>query len=135
VKESPRDENPGARTRSAAVPIEKRFEIFGEYVRTVLNLSTGSLLLSITFLHDIVGIGSESKSAPAKVHYAGLLGIAWLGFLFSVVGCLFYLYYLALSANDDRDCSSQLVVGNIFGLGGFGVGLVLLAIFGWCNIP
>ena len=43
------------RNDSRHVSLEKQFEIFKEYVQTVLNLSTGSLVLSITFLHDIVG--------------------------------------------------------------------------------
>jgi hypothetical protein len=118
----------------AEVSLEKKFEIFGEYVRTVLNLSTGALVLSVTFLHDIVGLGGEGKS-PVVVHANKLLAASWLGFLISVVGCLLYLYFLALWAEGKRDCSKQLVAGNILGLGGFLVGLIFLAIFGWLNVP
>jgi hypothetical protein len=122
---------------SRRVSLEKQFEIFKEYVQTVLNLSTGSLVLSITFLHDIVGLGSEAKpgSSPVIVHHPGVLGIAWIGFLVSVAGCLLYLYFLALFTKDGADCKTELMVGNIAGLAGFGVGLICLAAFGWCNIP
>jgi hypothetical protein len=125
---------------SRHVSLEKQFEIFKEYVQTVLNLSTGSLVLSITFLHDIVGLGSESKSGAGAaalhtVHHPNVLGISWLGFLVSIAGCLFYLYFLALFTKDGTDCKRQLMVGNIAGLAGFFVGLICLAGFGWSNIP
>jgi hypothetical protein len=124
---------------SRHVSLEKQFEIFKEYVQTVLNLSTGSLVLSITFLHDIVGLGSEAKSGATTavhvVHHPNVLGIAWIGFLISIAGCLFYLYFLALFTKDGVDCKNELLVGNIAGLGGFAVGLLCLAAFGWCNIP
>jgi hypothetical protein len=122
-------------TNSRHVSLEKKYEIFGEYVRTVLNLSTGSLVLSITFLHDVVGLGSEGKARAAAIPAKSLLALSWLGFLLSILGCLYYLYFLALASNEERDCSSHLVAGNIVGLAGFAAGLVLLAIFGWFNIP
>jgi hypothetical protein len=117
------------------VGLEKQFEIFKEYIQTVLNLSSGSLVLSITFLHDVVGLGSDGRPGITTVRHAGILGIAWLGFLVSVAGCLCYLYFLALFAKDGVDCKTQLVLGNIAGLAGFAVGLIFLAAFGWCNIP
>lgn len=127
------------RNDSRHVSLETQFEIFKEYVQTVLNLSTGSLVLSITFLHDIVGLGSEAKSGTAAavhtVHHPNILGIAWIGFLISIGGCLFYLYFLALFTKDGTDCKKQLMAGNLAGLGGFAVGLICLAAFGWCNIP
>ncbi|MGA7916998.1 MAG: hypothetical protein WCA00_17315 [Candidatus Acidiferrales bacterium] len=126
------------RNDSRHVSLEKQFEIFKEYVQTVLNLSTGSLVLSITFLHDIVGLGAESKSGVTAVHtvrHPNVLGISWLGFLVSIAGCLFYLYFLALFTKDGTDCKNELMAGNLAGLGGFAVGLICLAAFGWCNIP
>ena len=116
------------------ISLDKKYEIFAEYVRTVLNLSTGALVLSVTFLHDIVGLGSEAKS-PRVMHARFLLAFSWLGFLVSVVGCLVYLYFLALWAEHTGDCRTQLVTGNVAGLLGFLVGLVCLAIFGWLNLP
>ena len=117
------------------VGLEKQFEIFKEYIQTVLNLSAGSLVLSVTFLHDVVGLGSDGRTGTVTVHHPAVLGIAWFGFLVSVAGCLCYLYFLALFTKDGVDCKTQLVAGNIAGLAGFGVGLISLSVFGWCNIP
>jgi len=64
------------------VGLEKQFEIFKEYIQTVLNLSAGSLVLSITFLHDVVGLGSEGRAGTITVRHPGILGIAWLDFSF-----------------------------------------------------
>lgn len=116
------------------VSLEKRYEIFGEYVRTVLSLATGALVLSITFLHDIVGVGSE-HAPQSHIQHPRLLGLSWIGFLVSVAGCLFYLYFLALASNEEKDCNVQLFFGNMIGLGGFGIGLIFLGLFGWLNLP
>lgn len=116
------------------VGLEKRYEIFGEYVRTVLSLSTGSLVLSITFLHDVAGIGGEHAS-PHPLRHPYFLGVSWIGFLVSTAGCLFYLYFLALSSNEEKDCGWQMALGNLAGLSGFAVGLIFLGLFGWLNIP
>jgi hypothetical protein len=123
-----------ARNHLQAVSLEKKFELFGEYVRTVLSLSTGALVLSVTFLHDVIGLGAE-KAHAVPVHARCLLAASWGGFLLSVSGCLLYLYFLALWANENRDCTKQLVAGNVAGLGGFLVGLFCLAVFSWLNVP
>jgi hypothetical protein len=60
-------------TEQNRISLEKRYEIFGEYVRTVLSLATGSLVLSITFLHDVLGTGSEHTPRP-PILYPHLLG-------------------------------------------------------------
>lgn len=119
------------------VGLEKRYEIFGEYVRTVLGLSTGSLVLSITFLHDIAGVGSEhpASAAPHALRHPHFLLVAWIGFLVSTVGCLFYLYFLALASNEQKDCAGEMFWGNLAGLSGFITGLVFLGLFGWLNLP
>jgi hypothetical protein len=70
------------------VALEKQFEIFKEYIQTVLNLSVGSLVLSITFLHDVVGLGSDGRPGTITVHHPAMMGIAWLGLPVSVAGCL-----------------------------------------------
>jgi hypothetical protein len=74
--------------------------------------------LSITFLHDI-------GSPPRNFRYC----------VVSIAGCLSYLYFLALFAKGGTDCKTQLFVGNIAGLFGFGAALILLTAFGWCDIP
>jgi FtsH-binding integral membrane protein len=114
------------------VSLDKRYEIFQDYIKTVLNLSTGALVLSITFLHEIIGVGSEHGAHPLR--YGCLLGISWVSFLVSVLGCLFYLYFLALASNGQRNCSKQLVGGALAGVGGFCLGLIFFAVFGWINL-
>ncbi len=114
------------------VSLEKRYDIFQDYIKTVLNLSTGALVLSITFLHEIIGVGSEHGAHALRYGY--FLGISWIAFLISVLGCLFYLYFLALASNAQRDCSTQMVGGALAGVGGFCLGLALFALFGWLNL-
>lgn len=115
------------------VSIEKRFELFEGYIKTVLNLCTGALVLSVTFLHDILGLGSAQQSRPARS--GGLLASSWLAFLVSIVASLFYLYFLAIAAKYERAYSSQLRWGAVFSVFGFVAGLVLLSAFAWLNLP
>jgi hypothetical protein len=117
----------------AQVTIDKRFEFFQDYVKTVLNLSTGALVLSITFLHDIVGIGSE-HGTPKPIQSRWLLGLTWVSFLISVFGALYYLYFHALAAKDTELSERHLKWSSIAALGGLFLGLVALGAFGWLNI-
>jgi hypothetical protein len=117
----------------AQVSIDQRFEFFQDYVKTVLNLSTGALVLSITFLHDIVGIGSE-HGTPKPIQFRWLLGLTWVSFLISVFGALYYLYFHALAAKDTELSGRHLKWSSIAALGGLFLGLVALGAFGWLNI-
>jgi hypothetical protein len=117
----------------ADVTIDKRFEFFQDYVKTVLNLSTGALVFSITFLHDIVGLGSEHGVAK-PVQFRGLLGLTWISFLISIFGALYYLYFHALAARDKDLSMGHLKWSSIAGLAGLFLGLVALGCFGWLNI-
>ncbi len=115
------------------VSIDKRFEFFQDYIKTVLNLSAGALVFSITFLHDILGIGSEHGTLK-PVQFRGLLGAAWVLFLASVLGSLYYLYFHALSSKDNELWTGHLKWSAIVGLAGLFFGLVSLGVFGWLNI-
>jgi hypothetical protein len=117
----------------AEVTIDKRFEFFQDYVKTVLNLSTGALILSVTFLHDIVGIGSE-KGPPKAIYFRGLLGFAWLFFLGSIFGALYYLYFHAIASKDSDLSAGHLNFSALAALGGLFLGLVAFGVFGWLNI-
>jgi hypothetical protein len=117
----------------AQVSIDQRFEFFQDYVKTVLNLSTGALVLSITFLHDIVGIGSEHGTTE-PIQSRWLLGLTWVSFLISVFGALYYLYFHALAAKDTELSGRHLKWSSIAALGGLFLGLVALGAFGWLNI-
>src|SRR5579862_3562323 len=83
------------------VSIEKRYELFQDYIKTVLSLSTGALVLSITFLHDVIGTGSDQAARP--VVHREILGLAWLAFALSILSSLIYLYFLALAARDSAE--------------------------------
>jgi len=114
------------------VGLEKRFELSEGYIKTVLSLSTGALVLSLTFLHDVLGTGAE---VPAHLVCRDLLLTSWLGFLGSIAASLFYLYFLALAAKYEKAFSSHLKWGAIFSIAGFLVGLLLLTTFAWRNLP
>ena len=117
----------------AEVSIDKRFEFFQDYIKTVLSLSTGALLLSVTFLHDIIGIGSE-HGPPKPIQSRNLLGTSWISFLVSVFGSLYYLYFHALAAKDKDLSTGHLNWSAIASLTGLFLGLLAFGAFGWLNI-
>jgi len=120
---------PGASPVSA----DKRFELAEGFVKTVLNLATGALVLSVTFLHDIVGIGSEKLHA--QITCTCLIGAAWIALLLSIAAALFYLYFLAVAAKFERGYSRHLRWGALATIFFFAGGLVLLALFAWYSLP
>jgi hypothetical protein len=65
----------------------ERAKFFREHIQTILNLATGSLVLSVTFLHDVV---------TSKAQHIAYLKRSWVIF----VGCIFlglvYNYVLAI---------------------------------------
>jgi hypothetical protein len=117
----------------AEVTIDKRFEFFQDYVKTVLNLSTGALVLSVTFLHDIVGIGSE-HGTPKPIQFRSLLGLTWILFLGSIFGALYYLYFHAIASKDNELSAGHLNFSAVTALAGLFLGLVAFGVFGWLNI-
>lgn len=114
------------------VGIEKRFELHEGYIKTVLSLSTGALVLSLTFLHEVLGTGG---SASPHIACRGLLFTSWIGFLVSVVASLFYLYFLAVAARYEKAFSWPLAWGAILSSAGLVAGLVLMTAFAWKNVP
>ena len=117
----------------AEVTIDKRFEFFQDYVKTVLSLSTGALVFSVTFLHDIVGLGSE-HGTPKPIQFRGLLGLTWLLFLASIFGALYYLYFHALASRDSELSAGHLNISAVTASAGLFFGLVALGAFGWLNL-
>ncbi|SRR6266851_1561595 len=115
------------------VGIEKRFELAEGYVKTVLGLSTGALVLSVTFLHEIVGIGSAE--APKRIEGKSWIEAAWVALLVSAVSSLFYLYHLAIAAKYEGAYSQELKWGAIVSSAGLVCGLVLLSLFAALNLP
>jgi hypothetical protein len=115
------------------VSLEKRFELMEGYIKTVLSLSTGALILSITFLHDILGFGSDQTRHQMRGRC--LVGGAWICFLGSIIASLFYLYFLAVAAKFENAYSGHLKWGARLSVFGFVGGLVLFGLFAWSNLP
>jgi len=115
------------------VGIEKRFDLAEGYVKTVLGLSTGALVLSVTFLHEIIGIGSAE--APKRIEWRSLIIGAWMALLVSVVASLFYLYHLAIAAKYESAYSQELKWSAIVSSAGLVCGLVLMSLFAALNLP
>lgn len=63
----------------------ERCKFFREHVQTVLNLATGSLVLSVTFLGDRTGLTRLTS-----------LKLAWGGLLLSVLLGVAYNYVLSI---------------------------------------
>jgi hypothetical protein len=121
-------------SQQTRVGIEKRYELYQDYIKTVLSLSTGALVLSITFLHDVLGTGSDR--APRTVSHHEVLGLAWLAFVLSILSSLIYLYFLALAARDSAEFhSGPLKWGAYCSVFGFAAGLGLMVCFGLLNFP
>ncbi|HEV2964255.1 MAG TPA: hypothetical protein VG649_20680 [Candidatus Angelobacter sp.] len=64
----------------------ERAKFFREHVQTVINLATGSLVLSVTFLHD--------KSGTLK--RTGCLKVSWAFLVAAIVFGSVYNYFLSL---------------------------------------
>jgi hypothetical protein len=64
----------------------ERAKFFREHVQTILNLATGSFVLSVTFLHDI---------AP-KPQHADFLRRSWMIFGVTILLGLIYNYVLSI---------------------------------------
>lgn len=125
-----RDERTGNADR---VGIEKRFDLAEGYVKTVLGLSTGALVLSVTFLHEIIGVGSTECGKP--IQWKGLIVGAWVAELVSAMAALFYLYHLAVAAKYESEFAKELKWGAIVSSVGLACGLVLLIVFATLNLP
>jgi hypothetical protein len=115
------------------VGIEKRFDLAEGYVKTVLTLSTGALVVSVTFLHEIVGIGSTD--APGTIAWRSLIVGGWVALVLSAVASLFYLYHLAIASKYEEAFSWELKWGAIVSSAGLVVGLVLLSLFAALHLP
>jgi hypothetical protein len=133
VTKSPTDENLARGSGNASVSIEKRFELAEGFVKTVLNLASGALVLSVTFLHDIVGVGGD-KTLPI-IRLRWLVAGSWMGFLVSVGAALYYLYFLAVAAKFERGYAEHLRRSSLITIYSFVAGLLLLGLFAWCNLP
>jgi hypothetical protein len=81
-----RIQQPVNNTDGADESLLERAKFFREHVSTVLNLATGSLVLSVTFLHDKAG----------HLQQAWLLKRSWWFLMISVLCGVAYNYVLNL---------------------------------------
>jgi len=133
VTKSPTHENPSSGTGNAPVSAEKRFDLAEGFLKAVLNLATGALVFSVTFLHEIVGVGGDK--APAVIQDRFSVAGSWLAFLVSVGAALYYLYFLAVAAKFERGYSAHLRWSSLIAIYTFAAGLLLLGLFAWFNLP
>jgi membrane associated rhomboid family serine protease len=123
--------------QDSVVTLDKRAEFFRDVMQTVLNLSAGAIVFSVTFLHDIVRVGSEktvTAAAPAPQH-PGLVITAWIALVVGVVAALAFLFFHALSTKYEKAFSNRMTIAAAVAVGGLISGLVLLVAFGICNLP
>lgn len=121
---------------SEIIGVEKRAEFFRDFMKTVLSLSTGAIVFSVTFLHDVVYVGENSPAnrvLPAQ--RTGLIVGAWLALLVSVIASLLCLFFHALSTKYKEAFSKPMTLAAIVGILGLLAGLVLLVLFAMKNLP
>ena len=133
MTKSPTHENPSSGTGNAPVSAEKRFDLAEGFLKAVLNLATGALVFSVTFLHEIVGVGGDK--APAVIQDRFSIAGSWMAFLVSVGAALYYLYFLAVAAKFERGYSAHLRWSSLIAIYTFAAGLLLLGLFAWLNLP
>src|SRR5713226_6428622 len=80
------------------VSVEKRAEFFRDFIQTVLQLAAGSVVFSVTFLHEILRVGESSTGhLPTVARHSGFILTGWLSLLVSVIASVVYLYIHAVS--------------------------------------
>src|SRR5215470_2164773 len=77
----------------------ERAKFFREHVATVLNLATGSLVLSVTFLHDQFG----------HLHDAWLLKRSWWFLIFAILFGVAYNYTLNIYVRENGNRYAELL--------------------------
>jgi hypothetical protein len=118
------------------VSIDKRAEFFRDFMTTVLSLSTGAIVFSVTFLHDVVYTGERTPGTPAGfIRHSGLLTGGWLTLLAGVVASLIYLFFHALSTKYESAFSNLMTAAAVAGILGLLTGLFLLVLFAMKNLP
>lgn len=99
-----------------------------EYVKYLTTLSTGAIVILVSFLDRIV-------TQPAWI---GLIGISLCGFLVTILFNLFMMLVLAANAEGSIDGDSWIVTlanwANFLGFFTFLIALVCLVVFAFKNI-
>lgn len=115
---------------------EKRAEFFRDFIQTVLQLAAGSIVFSVTFLHDIIRVGENTGGhLPTVAHAAILIVAGWLGLLVSVLAAVAYLFFHAVSTKYEFAYSGWMSSTAVVSVAGLVAGLILLVCFGYKNLP
>ena len=120
----------------STISVEKRAEFFRDFIQSVLSLAAGSIVFSVTFLHDVLRIGDAApgRTQMALRHPVWLV-TAWIILLLSVIASLVYLYVHAVSTKYESAYSNFLARVAEIACASFAVGLILLVVFGFLNLP
>ncbi|MGC1686702.1 MAG: hypothetical protein WA734_13840 [Candidatus Acidiferrales bacterium] len=114
---------------------EKRAELFRDFIQTVLSLAAGSVVFSVTFLHDVLHIGDASAGqSPAIPKHSYYVLLAWVALLVAVIAALVYLYFHAISTKYERAYGWPLTIAAIVACFSLVAGLILLIVFGFFNL-
>lgn len=104
--------------------------LFVEHIRAILNLSTGSLVLSATLLKVFIPEGGEGK-----LEALCLLKTSWLLFVVSISSAISYSYFFALSARSEFQRYLLILEGgSLVAHLAFFAGILCFLIFAWINI-
>jgi hypothetical protein len=120
------DANPttGTRHHSPDDPFLERAKFFREHVQSVLNVATGALVLSVTFLHDL----KNARGLPClRKSWECLVATIFLGIV--------YNYILAIRTRPKTERLSPLLFGvSALFHAAFFISMWYLARFGLMNV-
>jgi len=115
---------------------EKRAEFFRDFIQTVLQLAAGSVVFSVTFLHDVLRVGENSSGhLPTVVRHARLILTGWVSLLVSVIASVGYLYFHAVSTKYESAYGGWMNFTAAVAILGLVAGLILLVCFGYESLP
>jgi hypothetical protein len=118
------------------VGAEKRAEFFRDFIQTVLQLGAGSVVFSVTFLHEILRVGENSAGhLPTVVRHPGAILAGWLSLLGSVIASVVYLYLHAVSTKYENSYGEGMNITAGAAVLGLVAGLILLVVFAYKNLP
>jgi uncharacterized membrane protein YqjE len=91
-------------SNGSAESLLDRAKFFREHVQTILSLATGSLVLSVTFLHDIA----------TKAQHVEYLKRSWEILVLTILLGLIYNYVLSIYVRDEGKRYGKLLSGISF---------------------
>ncbi|MGB2605741.1 MAG: hypothetical protein WBC78_19215 [Candidatus Sulfotelmatobacter sp.] len=115
---------PGCEGLEAEKLLLERAKFFREHVQAVLNLATGALVLSVTFLHDKPSI---RNSRDLRVSWVLLVAAIFLGIVYNYVLAIF-------TRPGGKRYGTFLTVLSLIFHAAFFAAVVFMSLFGLSNI-